>query len=98
MEYSCVQLNDLSDEILMIIFKELSNIAVFYSLIGVSKRLNKTLHTIFTNRLTLLSFVPSHGIVRKISCLVSFLCEQTNHLSYVEYSYSIMLFVVYSNN
>ena len=53
MEYSCVQLNDLPDEILLIILKKLSNIEVFYSLLDVNKRLNKiTYDSIFTNRLT----------------------------------------------
>jgi hypothetical protein len=66
MAYSCVQLNDLPAEVLMIIFKELPNIAVLYSLIGVNKRLNKIVHdTIFTNCLTLMTFVSSHLIVRK---------------------------------
>ncbi len=55
MECSFFQLNDLPDEILMIIFKNLNNLAVLYSLFGVNKRLNKILHdSIFTNCLTLL--------------------------------------------
>ena len=59
MEHSSIQLNDLPDEILMIIFKKLRNLAVLYSFIDVNKRLNKIVHDfIFTNRLTLLIFVP----------------------------------------
>ncbi|CAF1417233.1 unnamed protein product [Rotaria sordida] len=55
MEYSSVQLNDLSDKILIYILKNLSNIDVLYSLIGVNKRLNKIVcDSFFTNRLTLL--------------------------------------------
>jgi len=47
--YSCVQLNDLPDEILMIIFKKWSNIALIYSFIDINKRLNKKVYTsIFT--------------------------------------------------
>ncbi|CAF3118291.1 unnamed protein product [Rotaria sp. Silwood2] len=59
MKYSYVQLSHLPDEILMIIFKKLHNISLLYSLIGVSKRLNKIAHdSIFTNHLTLLRFLP----------------------------------------
>ena len=59
MERTSVQLTDLPDEILMIIFKKLDNITLLYSLSGVSIRLNKIVHDfIFTNRLTLLIFVP----------------------------------------
>ncbi|CAF1418615.1 unnamed protein product [Rotaria sordida] len=59
MEYSYDQLSHLPDEILMIIFKKLHNISLFYSLIGVNRRLNKIIHdSIFTNRLTFLRFLP----------------------------------------
>jgi hypothetical protein len=55
MKYSNVQLNDLPDEILLIIFKKLSNAEVLYSLIDVNQRLNKIVYdSIFTNHLTLL--------------------------------------------
>jgi hypothetical protein len=61
MEYSCVQFNDLPDEILMIILKKLNNIDVLYSLFGVNKRLNKILSdSLFTNRLTLLISLMNH--------------------------------------
>jgi hypothetical protein len=54
MEYLSVQLDDLPDEILLIIFKNLNNIDLLYSLIGVNKRLNKIVHdSMFTNSLTL---------------------------------------------
>ncbi|CAF1485932.1 unnamed protein product [Rotaria sordida] len=54
MEYSCLGLNDLADEILMIIFKKLDNIEVLYSLLGVNQRLNKIVHdSVFTNSLFL---------------------------------------------
>ncbi|CAF3824985.1 unnamed protein product, partial [Rotaria magnacalcarata] len=60
MEYSCVQLSHLPDEILMIIFKKLHNTSLLYSLIGVNKRLNKIARdSIFTNRLTLLRFLSA---------------------------------------
>ncbi|CAF3982361.1 unnamed protein product [Rotaria sp. Silwood1] len=55
MAHSLVQLNDLPDEILMIIFKNLNNDEVLYSLIGVNKRLNTFVHdSTFTSHLTLM--------------------------------------------
>ncbi len=39
--YSLIQLNDLPDEILLIIFKKLNNIELLYSLINVNKRVKK---------------------------------------------------------
>ncbi|CAF4020679.1 unnamed protein product, partial [Rotaria sordida] len=50
---SCIGLNDLPDEILMIIFKKLNNIDILYSFYGANQRLNKIIHDpIFTSRLT----------------------------------------------
>ena len=55
MEDFFIQLNDLPDEILLIIFKKMYNVEVLYSLIGVNKRLNKIVHdSIFTSHLTLM--------------------------------------------
>ncbi|CAF4785807.1 unnamed protein product, partial [Rotaria sp. Silwood2] len=52
---SCVRLNDLPDEILISIFKKLSNAEVLYYLLGVNKRINKIVHDyVFTNELSLL--------------------------------------------
>ncbi|CAF0976795.1 unnamed protein product [Adineta steineri] len=66
MEYSSLQLNDLPDEILMIIFKKLDNITLLYSLIGDNIRLNRIVcDSIFTNRLTLVNFVPQHLITAR---------------------------------
>ncbi|CAF3253229.1 unnamed protein product [Rotaria socialis] len=63
MEYSCVQLNDLPDEVLMIILKKLANMEVLYSLVGVHKRLNRIAQdSVFTNNLTLL-ISSSNGFV-----------------------------------
>ncbi|CAF4066895.1 unnamed protein product [Rotaria sordida] len=68
MENSSVQLNDLPDEILMMIFKKLHNITLLYSLSDVNIRLNKIVHdSIFTNRLTLANFVPSRLILQMYS-------------------------------
>ncbi|CAF4124657.1 unnamed protein product [Rotaria magnacalcarata] len=53
MEYSCVRINDLPDEILMIILKKMNNAEVRYSLKGVNQRLNKLVQdSTFTSRLT----------------------------------------------
>jgi hypothetical protein len=53
MESSCIGLNNLPDEILMIVFQKLNNVDVLYSFHGVNHRLNKIIHdSIFTNRLS----------------------------------------------
>ncbi|CAF1221648.1 unnamed protein product [Rotaria sordida] len=56
MEYSCVELNDLPDEILLIIFKKLDNLELLYSFQGVNERLKKIIHDqTFTSRLSFLN-------------------------------------------
>jgi hypothetical protein len=68
MEYSCIELNDLSDEILMIIFQKLNNIDVLYSLQGVNQRLNKIIRDpIFTSRLTFITWL-SHNFIDLLCC------------------------------
>ncbi|CAF3123260.1 unnamed protein product [Rotaria sp. Silwood2] len=68
MEYSCIELNDLPDEILMIIFKKLNNLDVLYSLQGVNQRLNQIIHhPIFTSRLTFVKWLL-HNFIDLISC------------------------------
>jgi hypothetical protein len=63
MEYSCVGLNDLPDEILMIIFQKLNNVEVVYSLQGVNQRLNKIVcDLIFTGHLTFVKWFQHHFI------------------------------------
>jgi hypothetical protein len=58
MAHSGVQLNDLPDEILLIIFKKLNNVEALSSLFNVNKRLNKIVHdSIFTSDLTLLKYL-----------------------------------------
>jgi hypothetical protein len=55
MKYSCVQLINFPDEILMIIFKKLGNIEVLYSLININMRLNQILSDpVFTTQITLM--------------------------------------------
>ncbi|CAF3198085.1 unnamed protein product [Rotaria sp. Silwood2] len=54
MEYSCSQLNDLPDEIIL---KNLWNVEVLYSLIGINNRFNTIAHdSTFTSRLTLMQY------------------------------------------
>ncbi len=70
MEYSCVELNDLPDEILIYILKKLANAEVLYSLSGVNKRLNKIVHdSVFTNDLSLL-MSTSDGLVYSLPDLI----------------------------
>jgi hypothetical protein len=68
MEYSCVELNDLPDEILMIIFKKVNNLEILYSFQGVNQRLNKIVHDpIFTSHLTFVKWF-SHDFIDVLSC------------------------------
>jgi len=70
MEYSYIQLNDLPDEILIYIFKKLTNAEVLYSLSGLNKRLNKIIHdSVFTNDLSLM-MSTSDGLVYSLSDLI----------------------------
>ncbi len=77
MKSSCVELNDLPDEILLLIFKNLNNLEVLYSFQGVNDRLNKIIQDpIFTNRLNFLKWSSnklinnfSSSIIRKRFCL-----------------------------
>ena len=53
MEYSHIGLNDLPDEILLIILKNLNNVDIHYSLQGVNQRLNQVIReSIFTKHLS----------------------------------------------
>lgn len=56
MEHSCIQLDDLPDEIILIILKKTNNCDVLYSLIGVNRRLDTIVNaSIFTRNITLIS-------------------------------------------
>jgi hypothetical protein len=60
MKYS---LDDFPDEILLIILKELFNVEVLYSLIGINHRLNKIAHdSIFTSHLSLMKYFSNVSI------------------------------------
>lgn len=61
---SSIQLCDLPDEILMIIFKKLNNILLLYSLSHVDERLNRIIYDpMFTHRLSLLLFEETNQFV-----------------------------------
>ena len=70
MGYLCVQLNNLPDEILLIIFKKLNNVALLYSVIGVDTCLNKIVYdSIFTKHLILMTFA-SNGCFYSLADLI----------------------------
>lgn len=72
MKDSYIELNNLPDEILMIIFQKLNNADVLYSLQGVNQRLDKIVHDlIFTSHLTFVKWVP-HNFIDQFSCDVIF--------------------------
>jgi hypothetical protein len=67
MEKLYLQLSDLPDEILLIIFKKVNNIALLYSLFNINKRLNRILHDpIFTSHLNFVEF-SSNNLVSQLS-------------------------------
>ncbi|CAF1380874.1 unnamed protein product [Rotaria sp. Silwood1] len=77
MEHSCVQLNDLPDEVLLIIFKKLNNVKVLYSLMGINKRLDKILHdSIFTTNLTLLKYLLYDSIYSLSNSMLDRYCVE----------------------
>jgi len=68
MKYSCVQLLNFPDEILMIIFKKLDNIEVLYSLMNINMRLNQILSDpVFTTQITLMKQNSSTDITSPLS-------------------------------
>ncbi|CAF3014515.1 unnamed protein product [Rotaria sp. Silwood2] len=77
MTYSSVQLNDLPDEILLIIFKKLNNVEVLSSLFNVNKRLNKIVHdSIFTSDLTLLKYLSHNSTYSLPDPLLDRFCSE----------------------
>jgi hypothetical protein len=77
MEYSSLQLNDLPDEILLIIFKNLNNTDLLYSLIGVNKRLNNIVHdSMFTSSLTLFNHLSYNNIYPLSDLMLDRFCFQ----------------------
>ena len=84
MEYSCVQLDDLPDEILMIIFKNLYNFEVLYSFMGVKDRFNTIARdSMFTSHLTLMTSLSDNSICSfpypMLDCLCSQILPEIHH-------------------
>ncbi|CAF1498448.1 unnamed protein product [Adineta steineri] len=77
MKHSVVQLMDLSDEILLIIFEELDNVEMLNSLMGTNTRLDRVLrHPIFTSHLTLMKS-SSNGLSHPLDdIMVDRFCSQ----------------------
>ncbi|CAF1178363.1 unnamed protein product [Rotaria sordida] len=77
MDYSSVQLNDLPDEIIFIIFKKLSELDVLYSFIRVNKRFNRIVHdSTFTHSLTLFNYVSCDCIYPLSDLMLDRFCLQ----------------------
>ena len=63
MKHSCVELIDLPDELLMIIFQKLNSVDVLYSLLNINRRLNRIVRDpIFTSCLILLKRIANDVI------------------------------------
>ena len=63
MGYSTVQLTDLPDEILLMIFKNIDNVQLLYSMMGVNTRLDRTIYDpVFTRHLTLFRYLQNRLI------------------------------------
>ena len=57
MNRSSIELNDFPDEVLLLIFKEMSNVEVLYSLFNVNERLDSIIRdSVFTNHLNFLKW------------------------------------------
>jgi hypothetical protein len=77
MAHSYGQLDDLPDEILLFILKELNNIEVLYSLMDINKRLNQITHdSIFTSHLSLLRHCPDHSIYPLTDSMLDRFCSK----------------------
>jgi hypothetical protein len=77
MERVSVQLNNLSDEILLIIFKKLANYHILYSFTGVNERLTKVAHDfVFTNSLRLFEYQSHDSICRLPNSIIDRFCSQ----------------------
>jgi hypothetical protein len=61
MECFNIEFNDLADELLLIIFKNIDNVDVLYSLYGINKRFNKIIRdSIFTSNLSFVKWYANN--------------------------------------
>lgn len=75
MEYSIVQLIDLPDELLLMIFKNLNNVQSLYSLMGINTQLDKILSdSIFTKELTLFTYISNNQICPLVDMVLDRFC------------------------
>jgi hypothetical protein len=80
MDNLLIQLDDLPDEILLIIFKKLNNVELLYCLINVNKRVQNIVHdSIFTSRLTLLRYFSKDYIYPLLDRFCSDILPEINH-------------------
>jgi hypothetical protein len=74
---SLLTLNDLPDEILLLILKQLDNIEVLYLFIGLNKRFTKLVHdSIFTNHLTMIRCSSNGSFDRLDEQILAQFCSQ----------------------
>ncbi|CAF0733371.1 unnamed protein product [Rotaria sordida] len=77
MKNLCIELNDLPDEILLIILKNLDNLEVLYSFQGINERFNKIIHDpIFTSRLNFLKWSPNKFINKFSDIIIDQFCSK----------------------
>ncbi|CAF1196216.1 unnamed protein product [Adineta steineri] len=77
MEHLLVELNDLPDEILLMIFKKLNNVSLLCSLISVNRRLNTIVRDpIFTCHLKLMRHSPNDSIGPLPNTTLDRLCSE----------------------
>ncbi|CAF5030281.1 unnamed protein product, partial [Rotaria sp. Silwood1] len=77
MKHSLIQLIDLPDEILILIFKTLNNVDLLYSLMGINVKLTQFIRDpIFTNRLTLFRYSSNDLIYPLDNTILDRFCLQ----------------------
>jgi hypothetical protein len=77
MQHSIVQLIDLPDELLVMIFKNLNNVQLLCSLMGINTRLDKIISdSIFTKDLTLFRYFSNENICPLVDTILDRFCFQ----------------------
>ena len=75
MKHLSVQLNDLPEELLLVIFRKLNNIDLLYSCLGISNRFDRILNDlVFTNDLRLVISSVDHVIYPLSSEIIDRFC------------------------
>ncbi|CAF3467433.1 unnamed protein product [Rotaria sp. Silwood1] len=77
MEHTNVQLIDLPNEVLLMIFKKLNNVELLYSLMGINTQLDRIISdSVFTKNLTLVRYFSSDLIYPLIDKILDRFCSQ----------------------